>query len=68
MRNLYATYGKGHPHLCFAGHVDVVPPGDLSAWSVPPFEGVIQEERLWGRGVADMKGAIGCFVGVVHHF
>jgi succinyl-diaminopimelate desuccinylase len=66
--NFYATRGVGNPHLCFAGHVDVVPPGDLKGWVVPPFEGVIEKDRLWGRGVADMKGAIGCFLGATRTF
>ena len=59
--NFYAHRKGRKPEVCFAGHVDVVPPGDLDAWSVPPFDGVIKEGFLWGRGVADMKGAIGCF-------
>ena len=60
--NLYARYGEGRPHFCFAGHTDVVPPGDESAWADPPFEATQKEGRLWGRGAADMKGAIAAFV------
>lgn len=59
--NLYARVGEGPPHLCFAGHVDVVPPGDAALWSHPPFGAEIAEGRLYGRGAADMKGAIACF-------
>jgi succinyl-diaminopimelate desuccinylase len=59
--NLYVRVGDGPPHLCFAGHVDVVPPGDSSLWSHPPFAAEIEGGRLYGRGAADMKGAIACF-------
>lgn len=63
--NLYARLGTGSPNLCFAGHTDVVPPGEEAAWSAPPFEGQIREGRLIGRGAVDMKGAIGAFVAAV---
>ncbi len=62
--NLYARFGKigtNGPHLCFAGHTDVVPPGDEKAWTHPPFAAVIENGVLWGRGAIDMKGAIACF-------
>ena len=59
--NLYARIGEARPNLCFAGHTDVVPPGNEAAWSVPPFAGVVHEGRLYGRGAADMKGAIAAF-------
>jgi len=59
--NLYARIGTGGPHLCFAGHCDVVPPGDEATWSVPPFAGEVRDGMLWGRGAADMKGGISCF-------
>ncbi len=62
--NLYArfgTIGTNGPHLCFAGHTDVVPPGDETAWTHPPFDAVIKDGVLWGRGAIDMKGAIACF-------
>jgi succinyl-diaminopimelate desuccinylase len=59
--NLYARIGDGPPHLCFAGHVDVVPPGDAKLWSHPPFAAEIEGDLLYGRGAADMKGAIACF-------
>ncbi|MBI1365852.1 MAG: succinyl-diaminopimelate desuccinylase [Alphaproteobacteria bacterium] len=60
--NLYARWGSGAPNLCFAGHTDVVPAGDESAWSLPPFSGEIRDGALWGRGAADMKGSIAAFV------
>ena len=62
VENLYARIGSGEPHLCFAGHTDVVPPGNLDAWTVPPFSGEIQGGLLYGRGAVDMKGGIACFV------
>ncbi len=66
--NLYARFGTGSPHFCFAGHTDVVPPGDLSGWSVDPFAADIKGERLFGRGAADMKGGIAAFVAAVSAF
>ena len=65
VENLYARLGGSGPHLCFAGHTDVVPPGDATAWSHPPFAGVIAAGQLYGRGTVDMKGAIACFVAAV---
>lgn len=59
--NLYARFGTGAPNFCFAGHTDVVPPGDLNAWSVDPFDSVIKDGMLYGRGAADMKAAVACF-------
>ena len=60
--NLYARIGSGRPHIAFAGHTDVVPPGDASAWRTAPFAAEIFDEQVWGRGAVDMKGAIGCFI------
>jgi succinyl-diaminopimelate desuccinylase len=62
IRNLYAHRGDG-PRLCFAGHTDVVPPGD--GWTCDPFAAEMRDGRLWGRGAVDMKGAIACFVAAV---
>lgn len=59
--NLYARWGKAAPVFCFAGHTDVVPPGDADEWTHPPFEPTEKDGALWGRGVADMKGAIAAF-------
>ena len=63
IRNLYARLGTQGPNICFAGHTDVVPPGP--SWTVPPFDAVVKDGRLFGRGAADMKGAIACFVAAV---
>ena len=60
--NLYARIGTSRPNLLFAGHTDVVPPGNEGALSHPPFAGEIAGERLYGRGAVDMKGGIACFV------
>ena len=59
--NLFARIGTTGPHVCFAGHTDVVPPGD-AAWSTPPFAGEVRHGVLYGRGACDMKGAIAAFV------
>src|ERR1041385_4081283 len=58
VENLYASIGTGAPHLVFAGHTDVVPPGDEAAWRHPPFAGAIADAILYGRGAVDMKGGI----------
>jgi succinyl-diaminopimelate desuccinylase len=62
IENLYARIGTEKPNLVFAGHTDVVPPGDEAAWRHPPFGGEIAGDRLYGRGAVDMKGGIACFV------
>ncbi len=62
VENLYARIGTGAPHLMFAGHTDVVPPGEETAWTHGPFAGEIADGRLYGRGAVDMKGAIACFL------
>ena len=62
VQNLYARLGTGAPHLCFAGHTDVVPAGEEAAWTRPPFGGEIADGVLYGRGAADMKGGIACFL------
>ena len=59
--NLFAKIGNGRPHLVFAGHTDVVPAGEETRWSHPPFGGVIAGGALHGRGAVDMKGAVACF-------
>ena len=63
--NIYARIGTDGPNLCFAGHTDVVPPGPSDAWSADPFAGEIRGDTLYGRGAADMKGAIACFTAAV---
>ena len=62
VENLFATIGSGAPHLVFAGHTDVVPPGDEARWSHPPFAAEIADGALYGRGAVDMKGGIACFL------
>lgn len=56
--NLWATHGRGGPLLVFLGHTDVVPPGPVESWRSDPFEPVVREGYLYGRGAADMKGAV----------
>ncbi|MDD1528079.1 succinyl-diaminopimelate desuccinylase [Bradyrhizobium sp. WBOS7] len=63
--NLYARIGTEAPHITFAGHTDVVPPGDESAWSVGAFSGEVKDGVLHGRGAVDMKGGIACSVAAV---
>jgi succinyl-diaminopimelate desuccinylase len=60
--NLYARTGSGAPHITFAGHTDVVPPGDESAWTHGAFSGDVKDGFLYGRGAVDMKGGIACSV------
>jgi succinyl-diaminopimelate desuccinylase len=60
--NLHARIGADKPNLLFAGHTDVVPPGDEAAWRHPPFAGEVAGDMLYGRGAVDMKGGIACFV------
>jgi succinyl-diaminopimelate desuccinylase len=63
--NLYARIGDSAPHISFAGHTDVVPPGDESAWSHGAFAGEVKDGILYGRGAVDMKGGIACSVAAV---
>ncbi len=62
IENLYARRGTGRPNLCFAGHTDVVPPGDAAAWTHGPFEATLEGGVLFGRGAVDMKSAIAAFI------
>lgn len=57
VKNLYATYGQGK-NLCFGGHIDVVPTGDIARWSVPPFKATIKDDKIYGRGTCDMKAGV----------
>ncbi len=59
--NLYARIGKSTPNFCFAGHTDVVPPGDINKWASDPFKPEVRNGFLYGRGAADMKCAIAAF-------
>jgi succinyl-diaminopimelate desuccinylase len=63
--NLYARIGNEAPHITFAGHTDVVPPGDENAWSQGAFSGEVKDGFLYGRGAVDMKGGIACSVAAV---
>ena len=62
--NLFARRGEAGPHLCFAGHTDVVPPG-TAGWSMPPFGGELRDGAVFGRGACDMKGAVAAFIAAI---
>ncbi|MEI7036365.1 succinyl-diaminopimelate desuccinylase [Fulvimonas yonginensis] len=66
--NLWATHGSGGPTLVFLGHTDVVPSGPISAWRTPPFEPVVRDGVLYGRGAADMKGSVAAMVVALERF
>lgn len=61
IENLFARFGKGGKHLCYAGHTDVVPAGDEAAWSYGAFNPHIHDGVLFGRGASDMKGSVAAF-------
>ena len=65
IKNLYAKLGNSSPNFCYAGHTDVVPPGNLKDWSNDPFRPIIKNNKLFGRGASDMKSSIACFVAAV---
>ena len=66
--NLWARRGTAAPLFCFAGHTDVVPPGPLSDWESDPFEPIIRDGMLYGRGAADMKGSLAAMVTATEGF
>ena len=68
VENLYARFGTRGPNFCFAGHTDVVPPGDPAHWRYPPFEGAIQDGMLHGRGSVDMKSGVAAGLAVALDF
>jgi succinyl-diaminopimelate desuccinylase len=68
IKNLYAKLGNSSPNFCYAGHTDVVPPGNISDWSTNPFKPVVKNNKLIGRGANDMKSSIACFVAAVSRF
>ena len=68
VKNLYAKIGTKGPNFCFAGHLDVVPPGNIKNWSVNPFKPSVKKGRLIGRGANDMKSSIAAFVSAVSIF
>ena len=66
--NLYAILGNATPNICFAGHLDVVPPMSENLWRFDPFKMTIQNEIVYGRGTTDMKGAVACYLSAVTAF
>jgi len=68
IKNLYARLGNKQPNLCYAGHTDVVPPGNIKDWTVNPFKPIVKNNYLIGRGANDMKSSIACFVVAVSNF
>ena len=68
VKNLYARLGSKGPNFCFAGHLDVVPPGNIKDWTVNPFRPSIKKGHLIGRGANDIKGSVAAFVSAVSIF
>ena len=68
IKNLYARIGTRQPNICYAGHTDVVPPGNYKDWTVNPFKPIIKNNYLIGRGANDMKSSIACFVAAVSKY
>jgi len=68
IKNLYAKLGKSSPNFCYAGHTDVVPPGNIKNWTTNPFKPIVRNNKLIGRGANDMKASIACFVAAVSRF
>ena len=68
VKNLYARLGNKGPNFCFAGHLDVVPPGDIKDWTVNPFRPSVKKGHLIGRGANDMKGSVAAFVSAISIF
>ena len=66
--NLFARLGTASPHFAFAGHTDVVPAGNVAAWSCGPFSGEMKDGCIYGRGAVDMKGGIAAFVAAVKRY
>ena len=68
VKNLYARLGTKGPNFCYAGHLDVVPPGNIKDWTVNPFKPSVKKGHLIGRGANDMKSSIASFVSAVSKF
>ena len=68
IKNLYAKLGKSSPNFCYAGHTDVVPPGNVKKLTTNPFKPIVRNNKLIGRGANDMKASIACFVAAVSRF
>ena len=68
IKNLYARRGTAQPNICYAGHTDVVPPGNYKDWTTNPFKPIVKNNYLIGRGANDMKSSIACFISAVNKF
>ena len=68
VKNLYARLGSKEPNLCYAGHLDVVPPGNINDWTINPFKPSVKKGHLIGRGANDMKSSIAAFVAAASIF
>ncbi len=68
VKNLYARLGNKTPNFCYAGHLDIVPPGNIKDWTVNPFKPSVKQGHLIGRGANDMKGSVAAFVSAVSIF
>ena len=68
VKNFFARLGTDTPHICYAGHTDVVPVGDEATWTHPPFDAVIEDGIMYGRGTSDMKGGNAAFVAAISKF
>ena len=68
VKNLYARLGTKGPNFCYAGHLDVVPAGNLNDWTVNPFKPSVKNGHLIGRGANDMKSSIAAFVAAISNF
>ena len=68
VKNLYARLGTKGPNFCYAGHLDVVPPGNIQDWTINPFKPSVKKGHLIGRGANDMKSSIASFVSAVSKF
>ena len=68
VKNLYARFGNKSPNFCYAGHVDVVPPGNIKDWKIHPFKPSIKNGYLIGRGANDMKSSVAAFIAAVSRF
>ena len=68
VKNLYARLGRKGPNFCYAGHLDVVPPGNIKDWTINPFKPSVKNNHLIGRGANDMKSSVAAFVSAVSNF
>jgi succinyl-diaminopimelate desuccinylase len=66
--NFFARRGTEKPHFCFCGHTDVVPPGNEDSWTYPPFDALLVDNKIFGRGAVDMKSNIAAFIGALDNF